>query len=253
LYYQPGVRGLYNFNSDPNEVNSQGELLNKKLSWAGIMRRVDQNDFEAANIDYIEIWMMDPLMDKPTLSGDLYLHLGSISEDILPDRRKAFENGLSAQGSYNEVDSSLFGLVPTGPQINFAFDNNPGSIKAQDVGLDGLNDEQERTYLDSVYLQALATNFGTGSPIYQNALNDPSGDNFTHYLEESYTAADGSICRNAQEFDADSQWRRYQSRLHHESKRGLFPVSNQNQHQRLAHWKQLRSRYSFQHGNPSQW
>lgn len=229
LYYQPGVRGLYNFNSDPNEINAQGELLNKKMSWAGIMRRVDQNDFEAANIDYIEIWMMDPLMDKPTLSGDLYLHLGSISEDILPDRRKAFENGLSAQGSYNEVDSSLFGLVPTGPQINFAFDNNPASIKAQDVGLDGLNDQQERTYLDSVYLQALATNFGTGAPIYQQAFNDPSGDNFTHYLEESYTTSDADILgrySRYQGMEGNSNPDKYTSGRYAEMPKSSTPIPN---------------------------
>ena len=41
------------------------------------MRRVDLNDFEAANIDYIEIWMLDPMIDS-SVTGEMYLNLGNI-------------------------------------------------------------------------------------------------------------------------------------------------------------------------------
>ena len=107
-----------------SEVNANGELINPELSWAGITRKIDQNDFEAANIDYIEIWMLDPMSNNPNLKGEFLLQLGNVSEDILPDRRKSFENGLpSSATASNAIDTTNYAFVPEGPQINFAFDN----------------------------------------------------------------------------------------------------------------------------------
>lgn len=194
LAFNPWIKGLYNYNYDPNQINGDGRLLNPRNSWAGIMRRVDQNDFEAANIDYVEIWMLDPLIQNPNLTGDLLLHFGNVSEDILPDRRKSFENGLpTSPSNVNETDTSAYAIVPTTPQINFAFDNNPAILKSQDLGLDGLNDENERLILDTGYIEKLKTNFGAASKIYNDAVKDPSNDNFVHYLEDSYTSGDADI------------------------------------------------------------
>ncbi|NDI06117.1 MAG: hypothetical protein EBY58_07590, partial [Rhodobacteraceae bacterium] len=114
--------------------NADGTFIDPTKSWAGIMRRVDQNDFEAANIDYIEVWLMDPLIDNPNLTGDLLLHLGNVSEDILPDRRKSFENGLPTTANSNETDTTDFGIIATTPQINFAFDNK---LEAFSIASDG--------------------------------------------------------------------------------------------------------------------
>lgn len=198
LYFRPNQRGQYNYNTNPSEVNGNGNLINPQQSWAGIMRRVDQNDFEAANIDYIEIWMMDPLIYDPNLKGDLYLNLGSVSEDVLPDRRKSFENGLPGDGNYSNADTTEQAIVPASPQINYAFENNNTTIKAQDVGLDGMNDEQERLFLDSIYLKKIEANYGSGSNFYITAFQDPSGDNFAHYLEDSFNNLKYDIIRRYQ-------------------------------------------------------
>lgn len=193
LVFRPQRRGQYNFNTNPSEISGDGQLLNKSLSWGGIMRRVDQNDFEAANIDYIEIWMMDPLIYNPGLKGEFYLNLGSVSEDVLPDRRKSFESGLPVSGDYKNTDTTEYAIIPSIPQINYAFENSPASIKAQDVGLDGMSDEQEREMLDSVYLKKIAANFGVGSNFYKAAFKDPAADNFAHYLEDSFATLDYDI------------------------------------------------------------
>ena len=193
LSFDPFQRGLYNYNTNPSELNADGTFIDPTKSWAGIMRRVDQNDFEAANIDYIEVWLMDPLIDNPNLTGDLLLHLGNVSEDILPDRRKSFENGLPTTANSNETDTTDFGIIATTPQINFAFDNNPTARTFQDVGLDGMNDEQEIAFHDTGYLEDLKNNFGSTSLIYQQASKDPSNDNFIHYLENDYTQNDADI------------------------------------------------------------
>ena len=194
LFFRPTVRGMYNYNSNPSEINDKGELLNPELSWAGITRKIDQNDFEAANIDYIEIWMLDPMSNNPNLRGELLLHLGNVSEDILPDRRKSFENGLpSGSNSSAETDTTSLAIVPSGPQINFAFDNNATTLKTQDVGLDGMDDAQELEHFDTTLLKKIAANFGAGSKYYTDVTADPSNDNYLHYLENAYDVLDADI------------------------------------------------------------
>ncbi|MCX8483370.1 MAG: cell surface protein SprA, partial [Crocinitomicaceae bacterium] len=64
LTFYPNERGPYNFNV--KDLNFDGSLKNPKSNWGGIMRKIDQNDFEQANIDYIEIWVQDPFADNPS-------------------------------------------------------------------------------------------------------------------------------------------------------------------------------------------
>lgn len=198
LVFRPQARGQYNYNTNPAQIDGNGQLIETAKSWGGVMRRVDQNDFEAANIDYIEIWMMDPLIYNPGLSGDLYINLGSISEDVLPDRRKSFENGLPADGNFGNTDTTNLAIVPAIQQINYAFENDNANIKLQDLGLDGMDDNQERLFLDSFYLQKIAANYGSGSAFYSAASNDPAGDNFAHYLEDSFNIRDYDIVQRYQ-------------------------------------------------------
>src|SRR5690606_1546659 len=129
LAFYPKARGPYNFNASSLDFNQDGLFINPSNTWGGIIRRIETNDFEAANIDYIEIWMMDPYVYNPGSSntGTLYINLGNISEDILPDRRKSFENGFPKDGGQTTIDESQFGRVPTLPQINNAFDNEPAT------------------------------------------------------------------------------------------------------------------------------
>lgn len=96
--YYPNERGPYNL--DAQGVNSDGTLTNPEKRWGGIMRKIDQVDFETANIEYIEFWLMDPFIYNANTAqgGDLYFNLGDISEDILKDEKKFFENGLPVDG-----------------------------------------------------------------------------------------------------------------------------------------------------------
>ena len=99
LAYYPEEKGPYNFDTDPGPysrgMNSDGKLNDPESRWGGIMREVLTSDFETANIQYIKFWLMDPFVEDPDHEGgDLYINLGNISEDILRDSRKSFENGL---------------------------------------------------------------------------------------------------------------------------------------------------------------
>ena len=183
--YYPNKRGPYNYNV--SELNSDGKLLNPSDKWSGLMRKVETNDFEAANIEFIEFWMMDPFNnedgDQHHSGGDLYFHLGNISEDILKDGYKSFENGLPISNIIENVDTTSWGRVPINFSIVNAFDNDPTAREFQDVGLDGLRDADELGFFETSYITQIENNpnLGVSSLAYQNAQKDPSGDNYHYY------------------------------------------------------------------------
>ncbi|MBL0340348.1 MAG: cell surface protein SprA [Bacteroidetes bacterium] len=181
LAFYPEQRGPYNFNV--NGLNTDGTLANPVGSWAGIMRRIETYDFETANVEFIQFWLMDPFNDESVTSGggSLYFNLGDISEDILKDSYRSFENGLPSPTNNLTVDSTNWGLVPQSQSIVNAFDNDPNSRAAQDVGLDGLSTINERDFFKQQYIDAIVSAFGLGSAAYQNALTDPAGDNFQYF------------------------------------------------------------------------
>lgn len=180
LSFYPRERGPYNFTI--NGIDANGRLRNPAGSWGGIMRRMESNDFEALNVEYIEFWVMDPfLYNRNSPGGDLYFNLGNISEDILKDGAESIENALPKDGDPNKIDTTVWGRVGVFPPLTTSFDNDPNSRKFQDIGLDGLADEDERTFFKQTYLDLLEQAYGTSSVAYQEALGDPSADNYTYY------------------------------------------------------------------------
>jgi cell surface protein SprA len=195
MAYYPTDKGPYNFDARASSVTASGKLLNPQKRWGGIMRAIDQTDFETSNVQYIEFWMQSPFLTNPSSTGgQLYFDLGSISEDILRDGRRQYENGLPTPNIPAAVDAtSVWGTVPANPiQVTNAFSNDPADRPYQDVGFDGLDDAGEKIKFQN-YLNQLATTFGTGSTIYQAASNDPSLDDFMNYRDGSYDQAQTSI------------------------------------------------------------
>ena len=167
LAYYPREKGPYN-NAPQNQF-----LNNPKKNWAGITRALNATNFEQSNVEFIEFWLLDTFTDNPSDSdalGELVFHLGNISEDILRDGRKQFENGLPSASEPSPTYQTPWGKVPATQSLVYAFNTNPEDRPLQDVGLDGLNDEEEA---------AVFTNGPT---------NDPSGDNYQYFLQ-----AEGSI------------------------------------------------------------
>jgi len=208
LAYYPEEKGPYNYDVDGEPGISQGmkpdgTLNDPESRWGGIMRRIETNDFEAANIAYIEFWMMDPFVyDENHKGGDLYFNLGNVSEDVLRDSRKSFENGLPTDENITLVDSTVWGRVPLVQSLVNAFDNNTNSRRYQDVGLDGLSTTDELTYFDD-YIQAISIsgNLGTGSGAYQKAVNDPSSDNYHYFRGSDYDADEVSILERYKQYN----------------------------------------------------
>ena len=192
LSYYPSERGPYNL--DVDGMNSDGTLSNPQDRWGGIMRRLETTDFETANIEYIEFWMMDPFIaDKNNeAGGDLYFNLGDISEDILKDGKKSFEHGLPINETDANTTSTVWGRIPTTQSTVTAFDNAAGARINQDVGLNGLSTRQEfdfpayRDYVEKVTakLSPDARTRMQNDPF--SPLKDPAGDDYHFYRGTDY-------------------------------------------------------------------
>jgi cell surface protein SprA len=198
MAFYPSERGPYNYDAMASPYSrgmaQDGTLIAPHTRWGGIMRGLQTTDFEAANIEYIEFWMMDPFVYNPEhTGGDLYVNLGDVSEDLLRDGRKSFENGLPITTVPENVDTTIWGVVPTIQAIVNAFDNNPQSRQFQDVGLNGLSTENERIFFQENFLDVIANLYGTNSQAYQLAFNDPSADNFHYYRGSNLDAEEVSI------------------------------------------------------------
>ena len=199
LAYYPNERGPYNLNPD---LDADGHLPNPQDNWGGIMRRLTTTDFEAANIEYIEFWMLDPFIYNPAASGgDLYLNLGEVSEDVLLDGKKFFENGLPVDGDSAKWASTIWGKVPTGKSLVYAFDNNAADSRdRQDVGLNGLSSEEERTW--PAYASYLSQIRAKVKPeVYQSIYEDPAADTYHYYRGADYDDARLSVMERYRKYN----------------------------------------------------
>ena len=169
LNYYPEERGPYNMNPQ----NSQNTLTNPSNSWAGITRQITTTDFEQSNVEYIEFWLQDPFINNSeNLGGKLNFNLGNISEDILKDGRKQYENGLPEDGDVSLLNETTWGsVVPQNQSLIYAFSTLGEERENQDVGLDGYDDQDEAIKFPSFF-----------------NLDDPSNDNYNYFLN-----ADGDI------------------------------------------------------------
>ncbi len=181
LAYYPQERGAYNLSTD---VDNDGHLTNPAKRWGGMMRKIDNTDFEAQNVEYIEFWMMDPFIyskqEGGNPGGDFYINLGEVSEDILKDGKKYFESGMPVDGNSRYWTEGLWGHVPNTTSVTYAFNNEGGARAVQDVGLNGLTDEQEQQFSTYVeYLQKIQGKVRT--EVYDSILADPANDNYHYY------------------------------------------------------------------------
>lgn len=196
LGFYPKDRGPYNFdvtNIDPND----GKLLNPEKRWGGISRSIDNTDFEASNVQYLQFWVMDPFLNQANPNGgSMYINLGNVSEDIMKDSRLFFENGISSPFDATKLDTTVWGYVPKfEQQITRAFDNDNNARKLQDVGYDGLPDvgqagQESETRIFGKFLSSLQQklNGGAANPAYAAASADPGNDNFLFYRDSSFSS-----------------------------------------------------------------
>tara|TARA_R110002050_G_scaffold20308_1_gene57548 strand:- start:3625 stop:10806 length:7182 start_codon:yes stop_codon:yes gene_type:complete len=165
IAYYPSMKGPYNAN--PNFTAEQPQD-----KWAGIMRSLSSTNFEQSNVEYVQFWVLDPYVDGiATSSGDLVINLGNISEDVLPDGRKQYENGLPVDPVSNDLTyKTSWGKVPATQSLVYAFDADQNNRGLQDIGFDGLTDAEEATYTFE------------GGITYNGPAEDPALDNYEYFL-----------------------------------------------------------------------
>ena len=138
FHYQPTERGEYNYS-----MNLDSTLLaNPEKNWAGIQEVLGTTSTNLLdqNISFIEMWVY---VEKGQPKAKLDIDLGFISEAVIPDNTLHTEDGLL-----------------TGLRTGILHDG-------EDVGLDGLNDDQER----AEHADFIAK--------YEQYKNDPSGDDYS--------------------------------------------------------------------------
>jgi len=191
LAYYPEERGPYNLDPD---LTQDGKLNNPSKRWGGMMRKLDTSDFETANVQYIEFWMLDPFIyssNQEKVGGELYFNLGDVSEDVLKDGKKAYESGMPVGDSKNYTETT-WGRIPTEKSVVYSFSNETGARLKQDLGLNGLSDNDELTfpaykdYLDNVKGKV-------SKEVYEKLTNDPAGDNYHYFRGYDYDSLKVSI------------------------------------------------------------
>lgn len=168
LAYYPGIRGPYNYNPLASGNNA---LPDPEENFGGITRSINATNFEQSNVEYIEFWMMDPFIypeNRDNNGGRLIFNLGNISEDVLKDGRKQFENGLPEGGGLLNTTPTVFGKVPANQSLIYAFNTEGEARLNQDIGFDGLGDADEAALF----------------PEFAN-LPDPAADNYNYFLNSS--------------------------------------------------------------------
>ncbi|MDX5428538.1 MAG: cell surface protein SprA [Bacteroidota bacterium] len=211
IAFYPTERGPYNFDVEGEPgistgINPDGSLSNPESRWGGITRQMQINNFEQQNIEFIQFWVLDPFLEDPTLEGgDLYFNLGNISEDVLNDGRQGFENGIPVSpGQANQVDTTIYGVVPKVQPLVSAFENTANARETQDVGIDGIPDGVEATFdraPQGNYLQRIIGVLGQSSQAYQLAAVDPNADNFQFYRGASLDANNADILERYKNFN----------------------------------------------------
>jgi cell surface protein SprA len=222
LYYSPKERGSYNFSTD---INADGSIIDPASQWGGIMRSLNTTDFLQANVEYIQFWLMDPYQNytikpeeggpqsiNPTdFGGELYFNLGNISEDILKDDRRMYENGLPEDGIQldgTNINATEWSSIPKNQSLIYAFSEKDNERPNQDLGLDGIPDDNGSVNTDGTIndeknkFRAFLDKIATISPSEASKLeNDPASDNYNYFRGSELDAENASILARYRNFN----------------------------------------------------
>jgi cell surface protein SprA len=222
LAYFPSERGPYNYSPDVDTdgrhfTAASNTQLGLQRRYAGVSRAITfDTDFDNANVEYLEFWMMDPFLNLPSTNdevdgrltpngpvdprdvptrnstgGQFILNLGNVSEDVLKDSNQhEFENGLPTPSTPGNTAATPWGVVTTQQFLTDAFSAESGARALQDVGLEGLDNPAE---------QAFYTPTRTPGPF--STLGDPSGDDFRHHLDPSFDQDGTQIIGRYKDYD----------------------------------------------------
>ena len=197
IHYNPGKRGPYNYNLDLKNVLENSP----ERTWGGMTYVIPsgQEDLVQNNIEFLEFWVQailpggqDPTGDEAFYEGKIYLDLGIISEDIIPNVRLNTEDGLSTvlnNLQEDDAESQPRSYIPPSPPVPLGqFSNDKRAL--EDVGLDGAPnpgtigaENRDEGALFGDFIEAMRTQYGEGSNEFSIIEEDPSNDDYVYYGE----------------------------------------------------------------------
>ncbi|MEM1125157.1 MAG: cell surface protein SprA [Bacteroidota bacterium] len=196
LYYDPQMRGPYNYTTELGNF-----LDNPQDTWGGIMQLVPDGfrNFTTKNIEFVE-FIFRPFSDAGNndagREAKLYVELGRVSEDVLPNAQLNGEDGLSLSLA-GDVAPDEWGRQPTGvtsQTINIDNETN----RTEDLGLDGVVSYDLSAYPAEISEQVVFADFLNSldpareatDPRYRaeatRARQDPSADDYYFFNDDSY-------------------------------------------------------------------
>lgn len=195
VYFNPYRRGPYNYTTELEDFLSHPEEV-----WGGMMQRLPEGytDFNLKNIEFIE-FIFRPFPENPERDAGpdakLYIDLGSISEDVIPNGKLNAEDGLSMTDPTSGFRGDQWSRYPTSIQNN-SVDLDLSLRRTEDLGLDGLASYDPSAYPEIYteafhfrrFLEALDPN--NPDPRYRaeraRALRDPSGDDYHSFDDDAF-------------------------------------------------------------------
>lgn len=199
IYYDPSARGQYNYNLGLKDLLD----LTPDRTWGGMTAIIPtgQEDLVQNNIEFLEFWVQAILPDgqEPTgqeldYEGKVYIDLGTISEDIVPNARLNTEDGLSTTIN-NLTEDDPVGqprsyIPPTPPVPLGQFSTDQRAL--EDIGLDGAPnpgtfgaENRDESVLFADFIDEMRAQYGEGSAEFEAIETDPSNDDYVYYNQTS--------------------------------------------------------------------
>ncbi len=213
VYFNPWMRGPYNYTP-----NLEDFIQNPTQVWGGITRRMPEGytDFSVQNVEFVEfIVKVYPQNGEVSDDAMLYLDLGTISEDVVPNERLNTEDGLST--TFNPSELGELSRIAGSPSQNGAIDIRDG--RTEDLGLDGLVSYTDGgTYAPELLETNFYSDFVERADSLRDALgqlgltdaerrrlraevariqDDPSADDYQYYENDRYFSEERFFPRGA--------------------------------------------------------
>nr|WP_255727742.1 cell surface protein SprA [Rhodohalobacter sulfatireducens] len=197
VYYNPNRRGPYNYNENLQTILED----DPEKTWGGMTAVIPagQEDFSQNNIEFLEFWVQ-PVLSNGQMQGGaaieeydgkMYIDIGLITEDVVPNTKLNTEDGLALNPETLILDSqvnarSAIPANPPPPEGQFSNANR----NLEDVGLDGMPNRDGANNLDEQtifgdFVDQMREQFGSNSPEFREIVNDPSNDDYLFYGEQA--------------------------------------------------------------------
>ncbi|WP_310682322.1 cell surface protein SprA [Aliifodinibius sp. S!AR15-10] len=197
VFYDPTTRGPYNYNTDIQNITEN----EPNRMWGGMTTTLPsgQEDLTQNNIEFLEFWVQSVLPggrdpnapDLEDYEGTIYIDVGIVSEDVVPNFKSNSEDGLAKRPDDLQEDilggnaRSYIPIPPPAPEGQFSNENR----SLEDVGLDGAPntegiDRKNELQLFNSYLNEMRAIYGADSQEFQQIRNDPSNDDYVYYGQD---------------------------------------------------------------------